>query len=183
MIFKNKIIITLLIACSINLFGNSFDGNKNSRDKIVAENNLSKKTINSENVANNKKDLESNDSYIRQGVVKALNAYRDENYGGMVGMRKAVEECYSKIDKSSNINDIKRCFAMDLTSHYFDDSVCSYMHFPRNQYFLLQNVNIRLLASLKKLSIDIEKQKENIANWIKEIQKQYEIDSLKILQN
>ena len=162
MTLKKKIAISILIVCNISVAAPSIISEKNSQKNNHMQN-YSKKR----------------DRYIYQGVIGALDAYMTYD-GGMVGMQSAVKKCYEKIGDEANIEGIKKCFAMDLTSHYFDVEFSSYMsshfgsNFPRNQFFLLKNVNIRLLNSFQKHSIEIDRYKDNIINWVIETQKEYE---------
>lgn len=114
-----------------------------------------------------------NDRYIYQGVNKALSIYLFDQ-GGMAGMRNAVEGCYSKIDNSSNQNDIKKCFSMDVSSHLVDYNMAKMLNFPQNDFFLSENVDIRLKESFNLTKMKYYEWESIIYDiWLPKIIKEY----------
>jgi hypothetical protein len=115
-----------------------------------------------------------NDHYIYQGVTKVFNSHIYDGMG-MAGMRNTVEECYDLIDKNSSKNDIKRCFSMDLASHFFDDGMANFMNWPPNIFFLQENVKQRLEKAFDIANMRYSEWEDIINNeWVPKIRRQYE---------
>jgi hypothetical protein len=116
----------------------------------------------------------NSDDYISKGVTVAFKVYLSEDRG-MVGLHSAVEKCYQKIDRNSTINDIKRCFAIDLSGYYFDSTATYFLKLPPNEFFLQKNVEKRVKKALGKISLNYSQWKYKIENkWVPIVIKQYE---------
>lgn len=101
----------------------AFEKDKNPTVKITAvPGNFYIKASNSDNA----------DQVINRGIEEAYEAYRA---GGITGMQIAVDKCYSRVTEKSSMDEIKRCFSMDLVSLKLDQSMGSLMGFPAHEYF------------------------------------------------
>jgi len=132
--------------------------------------------LHGKNIDSNATKQHKKDKAIALGVKTAIMIYTDT---GMLGLKDAVKKCYEDITKNTTTDDIKRCFAIDLTSNYIDTGFSKLMKFPPNEFFHMNFVKFRLIKGLEKISIDAKDIRDTISNtWVPNIVKEYEATML-----
>lgn len=109
--------------------------------------------------------------YIQEGVDQAINSYQEL---GMVGIQASVEDCYQKINKKSDFDDVLLCLSVDTVGVLIELGAIEIFEVSTNQFSTEDMLIRRAIEASKKTGSELFFKKKLIQNvWLPQIASQY----------